>query len=823
MEANAVLPRSIEIDAQTLGFVGHEFKSKEDLRKANDLATELNNKCCELEADLQSLQRKLGSLLVSWSSRSIHAKASLQDLIDMVENLSLINSQYDSNTHGARKIQKILTKELPYIAKELHWIADLREYAGTALKLEALVGDLEDAVLCVLRCPTGDLFSRTSLNPLTSRDFDVKQENILQAVKGINDVEDLLLTVVKLHPQWCRLLRTVDARVDKILAVLRPQILADHRILLSSLGWPPKVLTSEKGGEVSSIPNPLVLMQGDKGESYSQSFLALSALQHVQIRREDRQLNTLRQKKGDNFGLWAIDELVSPIASRIEYHLLKWIPQPELIFALVYKVTRDFIGGVDGVLQPLIDRARLGSYSAKEAWVSAMVQMLSTFLAKRVFVVLAEKYKEKHTKPEAMSSWLHLVDLIVAFDKRMESLVNSDAYLFLGESETVTISSRTISVLSLFCDKPDWLHIWGKIELKDGWKKLKAELKLDTAWVTAEKDRAGQCLDRETQQYLLASREDHKAPFIAEFALKIAWEMIERCQTLPSALCRIQFITSTASKFLWHFLNILLLRHERSEFPANDSDEVLMTVSLLINAARFCEFKLQEWSDVNLLELSIAEYGQELHINGDAIESCCFFHEEIKSLNELETNWLMEMIAHILHQFEMFSFEYLHNVNRFEQVLMDLAQVPAIDVPISDDLVEALDNLRSQLLFIKQYLNPKDFLDLWRSVADGLDHFISRSILASDVRFSDEGARQFIADMRGLFLVYQSLCTRPEAFFPSICDLLKLLKLDREQVTVLNSFSLDNEKRIKYLLCHGISHVSMDQAYTVLSNRMFKG
>ena len=39
--------------------------------------------------------------------------------------------------------------------------------------------------------------------------------------------------------------------------------------------------------------------------------------------------------------------------------------------------------GVSDILQPSIDAARLSSYSANEAWVSAMVHMLSGFLTKK--------------------------------------------------------------------------------------------------------------------------------------------------------------------------------------------------------------------------------------------------------------------------------------------------------------------------------------------------------------------------------------------------------------------------------------------------------
>lgn len=630
-----------------------------------------------------------------------------------------------------------------------------------------------------------------------------KLDNVHRAVKAVNCIEELLLGVLKDHPQWSNLLKAVDARVDKTLGVLRPQVVADHRNLLASLGWPPKFLASNKeNGEVTGIPNPLVLMQGEKKQSYAQSFLALCALQHEQLRREERYHILLGQKKEETLGLWAIDELVSSIASRIEHHLLKWINQPELMFALVYKITSDFIEGVDDVLQPLIDEARLVSCSAKEAWVSAMVQVLAGFLGKKVFPVLAERYKEESTKAEAITSWLYLIDEIVRFDKRMQSFVSSETYLLPG-------SSRSMSTLSSFCDRPDWLRIWAKIELKDAWNKLKAELKDERTWSTDHK------LETGIDHYFLSTREDHKAPLAAEYALKTAWDMIQRCQTLPGTARRIKFIRSAPGKFLRRFFKVLLSRRKSVDFLAHVPEESLAEVCQLINAARFSEFKLQEWSDdVDLLELRLVEKGLDINPKVDATNGGCFFEEEIESLIEMETNWLMDLITHVLHQFENHAYYYFHNVEQFEQVT-------EIDITISDDFVEALDYLRSQLRLMKEYLNANDFLDTWRSIADGLDHFTSRSLLSLGAQFSVGGVKQLIADMQGLFFAFDAFCARPESFFPCIRDFLKLLKLGKKEVEDLKSNLLDHEKCSNCLLTYSISSLSVDQALQILNNRTF--
>lgn len=637
----------------------------------------------------------------------------------------------------------------------------------------------------------------------------------------MNDIEDLVIGILKSRPRWCHLLKSVDSRVDKTLAVLRPKVIADHRSLLASLGWPPKLVTMAMGdGEVTSIPNPLVLMQGEKRESYAHSFLSLCALQHLQTRREERKqkLLGLNEKRSR---LWAIDELVSPIGARMEYHFTKWIHQPELIFALAFKVTRDFLVGVEDVLQPLIDKARLVGFSAREAWVFSMAQMLSGFLVKKVLPPLVESYKDKGGKSEVSTSWLNIMDLIIAFDSRMQLLVQSETCFHVG-SDMLQCLTRGISVLNIFCEKPEWLKIWAKIEFKDAWKKFKDELRDERAWVQSSKCGTGFYHEMESVDYLLANQDDHKAPLIADFVLKVAWAMIERCQKLPSIFPRVQFIRLAAGKFIWCFLKVLIshCRIEELQSANFDDNDVVMRVCGSINAARYVEYKLLEWSDdVNFLDMNFGE-DMERHENVDTGYNC-FFGEEIKSLVELETNWLMEIIAFLLQQFEMLSWDYVENRHSFGIEQLEQENTPSIvssgtDSVVSADLVIALDALRSQLTSIRRILNPKDFLDMWRNVADGLDHFLFRSMLTSDISFSAKGIGRLTADMRALYLVFQPFCARPEAFFPCIRDSLRLLNMNEKEVKHLQMALSDNEKQIECLHVWGISHLSVGQVHELL-------
>lgn len=633
------------------------------------------------------------------------------------------------------------------------------------------------------------------------QDLTLKHERFDHAIKTMNEIEEILGDVTRHHSQWRGLVDSVDSRVDKSLSILRPQIIADHRAFLSSLGWPPKLATSKaEHGQVVNIPNPLLLVQGDKKESYSQSFLLLCGLQQLNTQKEKRKKLDM-PKENDNVGLWATDELVIPVASRMEHHFMKWAEQPEFIFALVYKVTSEFSDGVDDFLQPLIDRAMLVSCSAKEAWVSAMVQMLSCFLEKKVFPSLIEMSQEKHMKSEVISSWFHLVDQMVTFDKRMQLFVNSDICLF-HEGSSIA-SSQGMSVMGLFCKKPEWLKIWGKIELKDAYRKLKEDIKNEKAWVVdSERTRLSNESNSRSAKYVLSTREDYKAPFVADAFLSRTWTLIDHGLSLPAILPRIQFVRATATKFLWYIFKILLLEFKKTDLSHYSSfEDTLILACGPINAARYLESKLRECSDdLVLVEMWAAETSVKFDRKPEVSCQGCFFGEELKSLVELETNWLMEIITVCLHQFDNLCSDHFHNnaVSWEEDVITDSS-----NLTVSQGVAEALDSIRRHLCVLQLNLNPKDFLDLWRNLAEGLDHYVSCKFFSGETVLL---RKTFEVDAEALLMVFQPYCVRPDAFFPRVREILRLLRMHEEEKTRLRGALSRNGSNC--LTLFGISNLS---------------
>ncbi|PKA57963.1 hypothetical protein AXF42_Ash012502 [Apostasia shenzhenica] len=575
---------------------------------------------------------------------------------------------------------------------------------------------------------------------------------LLVAVKALRDIEEVLLSAANSNPCWTNLLKAVDYRVEKALAILRPQSLTDYRTLLVSLGWPPSLLTSNVANDsFLDIANPLVVMQGEMKDKYSRSFLALCYLQQVQAKREACLHFLLRKQMGSS-GLWPIDELVSSLALRIEYHFSKWLDQPKFIFALVYNITKNFLDSIENVLQPLIDHGKLLGCSAKEAWLVAMVRLLSDNLERQIFPALTRIHNSRNGDLEICSSLLHIVDLMISFDKRIQILLTSGTH-FMESFAVIEGLPPSLSSLSIFIGHPDWLKIWAEIEVNDAEGKLRPELEDERSWMAIFDQQAES--NYGSLSFLLSSREDYKAPIISDSVIQITWSIIERGLVLPSRQLRNQFIISSAKLFLNNFFGILLQRSRDVEFNTAILDDAqLLKICSAMNTAHYCEHVLIEWSEnVKLMEVAASEIIEE--------DNLC----------------------------------------------------------ISPSFIEVLDMLRDRLRLLNLILNSKDFLDLWRSVAGGIDHFIFSSIPMSNARFSSLGVYQFKTDIKALFVIFRSFCPRPEAFFPCISNSLKLLTMDRKDADQLLKILLQTRSE-ESLRLYGVFHVSHAQAEKILRNRM---
>lgn len=657
-------------------------------------------------------------------------------------------------------------------------------YTETALKLDSLVGDVEDAVASSV---TGKLKSRGENSEKTHH----------VAIGYLKKIEDLLASVTRTRPQWSRLVSAVDHRVDRSLAVLRPQAIVDHRALLSSLGWPPSLAGSKfssiNSGKPVEIVNPLFSMKGDLKSKYSESFLSLCNLQELQKRRKARQLqghnvdNQIRQP------LWVIEELVNPISAAAQHHFSKWVEEPGFVFALAYKITRDFVDSMDEILQPLVDKANLVGYSCREEWISGMVIALSTYLVKEIFPKQIELFQESSSSDssstpfQARVSWLNLVDLMISFDRRTQDLISSTGLLLSVNDDD---NWQRISVLSVFCDRPDWLEIWAEIERQETLDKLRSAMETEKNWST-----------RIQGTMLEYGSDDYKSPAITGAVQQCLSLLIDRARTIPSITLRAEFIRISASHIISEFLGCMLRRCQEAEgLTALADDKALLKVSQSINAAQHFESTLTEWcEDVFFLEMENLPVGRA---------SGCIFQQEINQLKEFRVEWVDKISTVILRAFDARSRDYLKNKKQW----LEKSEGPAI----SRAMVESLDYMQGRLSKLEDGLNALDFVTVWRNVASGVDQLLFTGIFTGSTKFNNGGVERLQGDVSVLFAVFSAWCLRPEGFFPRLSEGLKLLKVDEKQLK--DGMFTDKDWPREY----GIRHLTAAETEKIIKNRVYE-
>ncbi|KAF5204125.1 Rint1-like protein mag2 [Thalictrum thalictroides] len=635
----------------------------------------------------------------------------------------------------------------------------------------------------------------------------------LLAIKNLNLAEDVLASVTKSRPQWARLVSAADHRVDRALAVLRPQAIVDHRSLLASLGWPPSLSnlssTNVNTGKSSDVPNPLFTMRGDLKNQYSENFLALCNLQELQRRRRSRQLEGHNREIALHQPLWAIEELVNPISLASQRHFSKWVEKPEFIFALVYKLTRDFVDSMDELLQPMVDNARLAGYSCREEWISAMVTSLSTYLAKEIFPIYVGQLADDSVSgisSKAKISWLHLVDLMISFDKRVQALIGHSGVMINSREDE---NSQRISTLSVFCDRPDWLELWAKIELSDTFDKLNPELEDERSW----KMKIHGAL-------LVSASEDYKSPAITGTVLRCLSAAIDRCRPLPSISLRTIFIRLAGAPIITEFFNRLLHRCQEAEgLTALADEDALIKVVTSINASRYCESVLKEWcEDMFFLEMELAQdcdLGlRDNNSSGDGTAEGldgCVFKEEIRKLEEFRIEWIEKISTVVLRGFDARCRDYMKNKRQWQETGEESGTM-------SKSFVVALDYLQGKISKMEGDLNEIDFVVVWRSLATGVDRLVSSGVLMSKAKFTDHGVERFESDLQVLFGVFGAWCLRPQGFFPRVSEGLKLLKMDENQLK--GGIGGGKERWLKE---NGIRHLGVTEAEKIIKNRVFMG
>lgn len=794
------LPRIASLSPSVMSFLNSTFHPTHDLLNlcdSNRLVSELETQCSQLSQHLSDLMQRLDASLLSYASFSDRIGASFNESHSQLEDLKSRLSPFacTSDSRG----EKMVAQELAALAKEVARVEMVRNYAETALKLDRLVGEVEDAVSSVM-----------SKNLKKNSIPQSPEELLVTAIDSLKLIEDVLASVSKAHPQWIRLVSAADQRVDRALAALRPQAIADHRALLALLGWPPPLSTLSSSNlgrrRPCEVSNPLSELHGELKKKYCESFTALCGLQELQQSRKSRLLQGYNHDIALHQPLWAIEELVNPLSLASHRHFKSWVNKPEFIFALVYKLIRDYIDSIDDLLQPLVDEAMLKGYSCREEWISSMISSFTAYLAKEIFPPYVARLTEESVigVQQSRMAWLHLIDLMISFDKRIHDLVSHSGILVSVEDYSLL---QRISTLSVFCDRLDWLDIWAEIELGSILDILKPEMEAERNWTIKTHGAVS-----------FLGSEDYKSPSISSLFLRYVSSVIDRCRSLPTLFLRSRFIRSVGAPIIQTLLNYLLTKCLEAEgLTALADDDALTRVLTSINCAHHLESVLKEWcEDVFFLEIGLApdhESGKPFTENslftgltegvGNGV-----FDNEIQKMDEFRKEWIDRIKNVVLRGFDSQIRDYLKNRKHWQDRLEE-------DWTVTSSFVVAMDYLQGKMSIIEQGLNDIDFAAVWRSLARGIDQVIYTGILMNTAKFSGGGVERFKRDMDVLFGVFRTWCLRPEGFFPHVSEGLKLLKMEENH---LQDLFKQGEEWMRH---NGIRHLSMAKAEKIARSRVF--
>ncbi|GJX31088.1 RINT1-like protein MAG2 [Tanacetum coccineum] len=575
----------------------------------------------------------------------------------------------------------------------------------TTLKLDILVGDIEDAVSCSVN---------RNLRKQTSSQ---KAEEVrFPAINALKLAEDVLTNVSRTRPQWSRLVSAVDDRVGQQFGKLRSQTIADYRSLLNSLKWPPPLSTL----------NPSNTQENRSPESTNPLF-------------------TMR-------------ELVNPISVASERHFAKWADKPELIFALVYKITRDYVDIMDELLQPLVDEAMLSGYSCREEWISAMVKSLSDYMAKEIIPVYISQLDEDiitENRSQAKISWLHFIDLMISFDKKIKTL----------------------------------LELWAEIELSDAIEKLRPEIEDEKKWLVEAQ-----------QPGLILGSEDCRSSTISSAFLRRLSSIIERCRSIPGVTLRARFIRLAGAPIIHKFLDSVLLRCLEAEgLTALTDDDALIKVMKSINNSRYIESVLKEWrEEVFFLEMGFDQDQQP----GGIID------EEVNKLVNFRIEWVEKLSTVILRGFDACSREYLKNRKQWMEKTKE-------GWAVSRSFIGALDYLQAKMSILELNLNKFDFVGVWRTLATAIDSLFFIGIFMSNAKFYDVGVERLANDLTVLFGVFKAWCLRHVGFFPKSSEGLKILKMEDKQLRG----SVEGGDR--WLNHNVIRHLTVSEVERIMKSRVY--
>ncbi|KAK9817674.1 hypothetical protein WJX72_000495 [[Myrmecia] bisecta] len=698
---------------------------------------------------------------------------------------------------------------MPGMVEELHAIETSRNFTSSLQELQALVRHLEKALRSVER-------SSGSGDASDLEGYLAALGDAIAAHSTASDQCEVLAQLpsagvpAELRQHADRVLSRAALAQDKLVASLRSAL---HE-LLSQAGWPPPI-AGGAAGKASSAD------AGDSSGVRWQGFQAVDAEVATDIQRVlaafialQRSVQRTSFEAGIRDGLeegpllWAVEQIAAPLTDQLRLHFASGQPtdridKPEWLFGTALRLTRQLAP----LLEPL--QPSLAAHNLEHAY--HLPFEFARALRVAVQAILKDHVLPRLTQHGQRDLWLHFVEETVAFEQQLAPLRGLP--VAAGGDTIAPVLWNRGSCLEVICTHEEWQSAWWKAESEEGLRLLEEQLDAGNAWMpsVAYWDASmGEADPWTASPADSGPREAWRSEFwpscCADGTVQLVEGLAQKCAWLADPTKRRDFARAVPQGVLKAFRTRLgRLASTAEDFRNIASPTWGPLVAAYICAAHHLEYSLRE-SSTALLLLDVE--GR----HGSLLES------EAAAFAAFKQKWTLKLAKAVALKLTDDSIPYRRKSN-LEEFLHAEADSQG---RVSKRLQPALDALQMAVAMLSQHMDAVVFRDMWRAAAVAVNRLMYNDV-ATEARFSDEGARQFAVDCNALIAIFQPYTPRPAAHFRELKEATLLLVLPEQEAHAAANALHDaqHEAEIMSLLKQlGVTRLTREQALCVLAQRL---
>ncbi|KAK9861218.1 hypothetical protein WJX84_003647 [Apatococcus fuscideae] len=510
--------------------------------------------------------------------------------------------------------------------------------------------------------------------------------------------------------------------------------------------------------------------------------------------------------------LWAVEALTEPIAVRLRFHFasssgsMNQPEHPEWLFQTALRYARGLAPALEG-LQEIVT-----AHGLQETY--HLPFELARALRSSVQEVLRSSWLPRLASLADPNLWMHFAEQAVKFEHDLAPLRGLPLPPDSREGEAAQVWAPG-GCVEVICEEQDWSRGWMGAEAAEALSQVEAAVDSSSAWLPAEQawdPAASTSAAWDDTKQEEAWESEFWPPCCAEAVLQLLRQLAHKACWLPEGEERRQFAASVPLEASKAFrAKMQAIGRTADEFGDLAGPVWAPRVSACICAARHMVQSLREPSPL-LLALD-----EEMPLPNGKRRGRSLLDGEAAAYESASRRWSLRMAKAIAEKFADESARY----RRRPHLEAFSASDPRVG-GVSKELVRALEWLAGCLDLLSQHLDAVAFREVWRCAAIALNRLMYNDV-ATEARFSHEGAEQFAADCQALQEGFRRWTPRPGAHFRELAEACALLRMQpaaaADLLRSLHSQAADERGSCPALTSLQVSRLSRDQALCVLGQR----